>query len=119
MRAPSGAYVTSAPNETNVTLAFTDNSGAETQQRVVRTGDGTTEMFEIPRNTVTFTDGTVAVGTTYTYRVASENIYGLSTLSEPAIGGAILLPPASVSASDSYTDKVVVTWVDVSAIETG
>ena len=35
------------------------------------------------------------------------------------VGSTSILPPAAVSASDLYTDRVVVAWIDQSALETG
>ncbi len=119
LKAPSGLAVTGTPTEKTVALAWTDNSGAESRQRIVRTSATTTTVFDVAKNVVSFVDTTPTFGATYRYSVLAESGYGVSAASAEATGTTVLLPPASVSASDTYPDKVVVTWVDASTIETG
>jgi hypothetical protein len=78
---------------------------------------------------VTFTDTTVATGTTYSYRVAAVNLFGgaptLSAYSNEASTGAAPPVPAApsnltatIGANQGTKRSVVLTWTDSSANET-
>ncbi len=113
--APSNVQATDGTYENRVVITWKDNSNAESGYRVYR---GTTLIGTTADNAISFIDNSASVGVTSTYCVAAFDAYGESASASDA-GSAALLAPVSVNASEAYTDKVVVTWVDVSQIETG
>jgi len=114
-----------------VLLTWTDNATTETGFNIERSVDGVNFSALVtvgPRSNtgpVSYTDTTVAVGPTYTYRVAAVNLAGFSTYSNTAVAALPAVPaaPSSVIAvatinNNKKNDKVTLTWTDV-ASETG
>jgi len=112
-----------------VRLTWIDNSWNETGFAVERSTDGVTftRIATAPAHnntgSVTFTDTTTALGTTYTYRVAAEAVGILSTYSNNAtITVAVPAAPSNVTASavrqgTTNNEFVTLTWTDNSTNE--
>lgn len=113
--APSGLLASDGRFENRVELTWADNSSAEDGYMIYRDGDsiGTT-----PDNFTSYTDLVEVVGQESEYSIRAFDAYGESDpASDP--GFATLMAPVSVNASDLYLDKIVLSWVDRSEIETG
>ncbi len=109
--------------EDRVTLTWTDESRVERGYRVYREhadGTGRVLLGTAPARAQTYIDSTASLvsGTVYTYRVAAFDGAGESAAATDA-GSTALLQALSVSASTTYFDRITVTWVDVSATESG
>lgn len=116
---PTDVVATKGASEKTVEITWTDNSSAETGFLVERAESGTDNyQFVITPgpNEISAIDHPPKFGTTYIYRVVAMDAYSLS---EPASdsGYTAILPPASVNASTSYSNRVVITWVDQSQVE--
>lgn len=112
---PSNLQASDGESETDVVLTWTDHSRAEDGYYILRDG---IILDTLGVNAVTYTDNPPAVGVVHSYGVQAFDAYGVS-LSEEDDGGTVVLPPSSVNASDTYTNKVVVAWIDASNLETG
>jgi hypothetical protein len=118
---PSDVAAGNGTSETEVTITWTDNSRVEKGYRIYRKEEGDTDstlVHETAAREITFTDDTVVFGITYQYSVAAFDDYGESASATDG-GFTTILPPASVNASDTYPDQVVITWIDASSINTG
>jgi hypothetical protein len=114
-----------------VLLTWQDTATTETGFVIERSVDGvnfSTLITVGPRNntgTVNYTDTTVAVGNTYTYRVAAVNLAGLSgyTNVATAVLAAVPAVPTAVTATAARQGRnnarVTLTWTDVATTETG
>ncbi len=113
-----------------VNLTWTDNATTETNFVVERQTNGGTwvQIATAPalNNTgsVTYVDAAVALGNTYTYRVAAANSFGLSAYSNTAT--VVVQVPAAPSnftaakgANQGNLRRVVLTWTDNANNETG
>jgi hypothetical protein len=134
IRAPSNLAATLQANATTgvqVRLGWTDNTSSETGFVIERATDGVTftQLATAPprggTGATTFVDQTVTYGTTYTYRVAAMTALGQSAWSNTA-QAVIPNPPAAPSdvtavngANQGSQRRVVVSWTDNSADETG
>jgi hypothetical protein len=121
LAAPTSLTATDGRYEDQVQLRWLDNSGAEKGYRVYRQALGSTTtslVGTLGKNAGAFTDSNPGFGVHSIYSVVAFDDYGQSTAAADT-GFTTILPPSSVNASDTYTDTVVVTWVDNSAIETG
>ncbi|MEM1094258.1 MAG: LamG-like jellyroll fold domain-containing protein [Bacteroidota bacterium] len=115
LNAPAALVADDEVLETSIGLQWEDKSQAETGFIIYREN---TEIARVGKNVSTYTDASPLTGQTVTYEVAAYEAYGTSERVSDT-GQTALLPPGSVSASDEYPDRVVVAWVDQSAIETG
>ncbi len=67
-----------------------------------------------------YIDTTGTLGTTYSYCVVVKDMAGQESTPTCADGSRIIFAPTSVSATDGeFTDRVVITWSDMSHIEDG
>jgi fibronectin type 3 domain-containing protein len=87
---------------TQVQLDWTDNALNETGYIVERSDNGgaftVITMLPLPADTVTYVDGTVVAGNSYTYQVAATNGAGQSGYSNQATV-SVTLPPAPINLS--------------------
>jgi FtsP/CotA-like multicopper oxidase with cupredoxin domain len=122
--APTGLTVTLQAGPQGK-LDWTDNATNEDAYVVERSPHGantwTTLTGTLPANTVTYTDGPLAAGDDWDYRVAAkQNIVGLSPYSNvvrlqvPAMPAA----PTGVAAAVAAGPQVNVTWTDNATNET-
>ncbi|MCA9759186.1 MAG: hypothetical protein KDA27_25555, partial [Candidatus Eisenbacteria bacterium] len=108
--------------EEKIVLSWIDQSAAETAYEIWRDGS---YLAQIGADLEEFEDLSLSPGVSHTYQVFASDIAapGTGPLSAPdateAGGSTVVLPPGSVSASDTYEDKVTISWVDRSGIETG
>ena len=101
--------------ETEVAILWVDVSTAETGYRIFRND---VEIAEVAKNQTQYVDTNPSFGATSTYGVEAFDDYGESTRTEDD-GSTILLEPGTVDASNYYTDRVSISWVDQSSVETG
>jgi FtsP/CotA-like multicopper oxidase with cupredoxin domain len=120
----------------SVTLTWKDNSAGETGFTIQRsTGPAFTDQtyFKVGPNVVTYTDTTVAQGTTYRYKVMANNVVGDTTsYPAPAVGfptksmnsaysntAEISVPvpiatPTNLRATIAGTTRIALNWIDAS-----
>ncbi len=120
-RAPADAAA--APlSDTRVDVRWTDVSGMESRYRVERRTVGSNEFTLVGTtgaDATTLPDSSVAPETSYDYRVRAENDRGNSVWTgAAAVRSAPAAPTPLVPRTTSDT-SVTVTWVDLSAEETG
>jgi hypothetical protein len=121
IRAPSN-LVASLASATAVNLSWLDNSTNENSFVVERSTDGVnfTLLATAPAHNNTgitgFTDNTVVLNNTYTYRVAAINLLGTSAYSNLAmITVSVPADPANLAATaarQGNNERVTLTWVD-------
>lgn len=112
MKAPESVEATDGEHERKIVVTWTDRSAVEDGYRVTR-DDGV--AIELSPNSTSYTDEAIAFGAAYTYTVtAFDNNNGTAEASDD--GSTAILPPGTVSASDTYDDQVIVTWIDASEI---
>ena len=119
--APTSVEATDGEFEDRVKVTWRGASYAESGYRIYRKGPadsvavlvGTTDEFATE-----FTDPSPEFTVDYTYYVAAYDAWGESDRDWDH-GFTTTLPPSWVNASDFYDDRVVITWVDESRIETG
>ncbi len=122
---PTYVTATDGEYETKVALAWLDNSRFESGYKILRKVAGSvsaaTVIDSVGPNVMHYDDTSIAFGVEYEYTVSPYDALGISPVSTEAsdTGYSTILPPLSVNASDRYTDKLIVTWVDQSGIETG
>ena len=132
LRAPTGLTAGIIGGPVRVNLTWTDNAANETGFVIERSLDGVTfsQLATAPPRSNTgstsFTDLTVALGTTYTYRVAAVNsvVAGKSDWSNIAMANvSIPSAPSGVSAvvgpSQGGNRSIVLSWTDTSTNESG
>ena len=109
--------------EQQIVVEWADRSAAETAYEVWRDN---VFLASLPADTTQFVDIGLPVGAAHTYQVfpVDDDAPGVGPFVPPAgtpsaSGKTDILPPASVSASDTYESRVSVSWVDQSAMETG
>jgi FtsP/CotA-like multicopper oxidase with cupredoxin domain len=127
--APTNLAATLQAGPPRVSLAFTDNSTAETGFAIERATNGgafaqiATAPARANTGGVTFVDTTVSLGTTYRYRVAALNGLKASpysntvtiSVSAPAAPTGV----AGTAARQGGNERVTVTWTDASNNESG
>ncbi|WP_169577887.1 LamG-like jellyroll fold domain-containing protein [Salisaeta longa] len=118
LQPPTAVEASDGTSETEVVVTWTDQSAAEDGYRITRiAADGTEAVAgQVPDNVTAFSDTTGLLGVTYTYQVVAFDDDGTSTADSDE-GATMILPPGSVTASTSYTDRVTITWVDQSTRE--
>ncbi|HET6652300.1 MAG TPA: multicopper oxidase domain-containing protein [Nocardioides sp.] len=110
-----------------VALTWRDNAGNETGFALERSGDGGTtyqRIATVPARSgtgnVSFADTGVTLGSTYSYRVAAENVAGSSAAAGPVqVSVAVPEAPANVTATavrQGGNERVTVTWSPVTGV---
>ncbi len=102
--------------EDRIELTWIDESRAEAGYEVRRDG---IILDTTAANAGRYTDvAGIQVGRVHSFEVRAVDGRGASAAVSNS-GLAAIRPPESVGASDSYSDRVTINWVDVSAIEDG
>jgi fibronectin type 3 domain-containing protein len=122
LAAPTSVQI-EGTSDTEVTLAWDDNSTSETGFEIVR-GAGCPALTFAPlattgTNVTAFVDDTVLPEHSYTYRIRAVQASGTSAW---ALDKCITTPPfapAAPVATSLSAGRVRLTWADVSKIETG
>jgi titin len=129
MIAPTGVTATTV-SDTQINLAWTDNSTNETGFRILRRASGRSSNNNTPWTLVTTTaadatsyenTGLTAV-TGYTYAVASANAngdYAISSTASATTLSTLLTAPADFTAKVVSDIQVNLTWKDTTVAETG
>jgi len=103
-------------------LTWTDNATNESGFIIERSDNGGTftQIATPAANATTYTDTTVVLGNTYTYRVAAANVLGASAFSNTA-DVATLLPaaPSNLTGVAQFGPQARLTWTDNATNETG
>ena len=119
---PTQFVASDGTSETTVLLSWKDNSGAELGYRVYRRLAASADAFALIDSTGKNEPAYIDVvpdalrATEFEYRVAAFDRFGES-LPATANGKTFIQAPANVNASTVYDDRVVVVWVDRSAVE--
>ena len=122
------AFTAVAASGSTVSLAWNDASTNETGFKIERSPDGVaawTRVAIAPAESTSFTDASLAAGTTYFYRIFSYNSAGNSTLSSVAQATTTGTVPAAatslaaVPTPGSGSTSVTLTWTDASSNESG
>ncbi|MDW8296438.1 MAG: fibronectin type III domain-containing protein [Raineya sp.] len=122
--APTGLTAT-APAFNQVNLSWTDNATDEWGYRVERSPDGMSGWTQIggnlPPNTTTFTDNTVAPNTTYYYRVYAyiSSLNSYSNIASVTTPNVSLNAPTSLVATAVSATRINLTWNDNDVNEGG
>ena len=121
---PSQLTATLQAGPTRVALTWRDNASNETGFVLERSTDGGatfTRLAPVPARTgtgnVTFTDNTVTQGASYVYRVAAENVAGVSPYTAPlTVKVDAPAAPSSVTATASRQgsgERITASWSGV------
>ncbi len=113
--APTNLTVTPL-SATSYRLNWTDNSLDEMRFRIERVPTGLTSWAEIgtaAANATTYTDSTAVSGTTYQYRVLSDNGNGRSVSNIASLPS----PPSGLSITASSLTSAALQWTDNSSNE--
>ena len=129
---PSGSAPTApgnlqaqAASQSEIHLAWSDNSGNEDSFRIEQSINGSFQEIQVTAaNARTAKIAGLKAGTAYTFRVRAANVYGLSAYSNPASAtttsstttSALAAPSALVAAAASSTE-IRLTWKDNSTTE--
>jgi len=119
--APTGLSA-SGVSETQINLAWADNSSNETGFKIERkTGAAGTysQIGTAPANTTSYNDTGLAAGTIYYYRVKAYNSNGDSSYSNEANANSLLNAPSSLSGAATSPSSTAIYWTDNSSGETG
>ena len=117
-------FTAALTTSSSVKVNWTDRSTNETSFQVYRR-TGTTGTFAavstvLPAGTVTYTDGTVAAGTQYFYRVDVSNWAGVVP---STVSASVTTPSLTLSATKDLTasnaSQPVLAWQDINTFETG
>ncbi len=126
LKAPTQVVASDATFENGVQVEWKDNSGYEDGFHVYRrTANEPSVLVSplVPANSYSyFDDGSVqplVYGTVYTYEVAAYDAATGESVRDSDTGYTRLAAPVDVNASEIYADRVVVTWSDVSNLNTG
>ena len=112
---PASVAATDAETETFIRVTWDDRSRIERGYRVYRDG---VEIATVDKNVTSYVDEGPPFGVEVTYAIEAFDDLGPSARGSDT-GSTTLLPPGTVSASDSWADRVSITWVDQSAVESG
>ncbi len=105
---PANLSASDGTSETEVILTWDDVSGAETGYQIRRDG-----VLIGSTSASTFIDLGGSLGTTYSYAVVAFDAYGSSDEATDD-GYTAILAPGSLSASTTYSDRIVLSWTDES-----
>ena len=120
---PSGLTAT-AVSQSQINLAWTDNSNDEDGfivSRSLTSGGPYSDIVTLPANTVSFNNTGLLSGTTYYYVVRAVNSGGSSALSAQASATTFVGPPAApsgLSAAAMSSSRIDLAWFDNSSNET-
>lgn len=103
-------------SSTKATLNWKDDSNNELGFIIERKTDSESfkKIAQVPANTTTYSDGTLTIENTYTYRVIPYNPYGNaeSYSNELPISTSLLKdPPASLEASAISANEIKLSWI--------
>jgi fibronectin type 3 domain-containing protein len=121
--APTNLNAT-AVSSSQINLTWTDNATNETSYVVQRSTDGTnwSTQATLGANSTSYTDTSVAAGTTYYYRVQALD----GTISSPYSNTAsattpstVVLAPTNLNATAVSSSQINLTWTDKATNETG
>ena len=109
--APTGLSASDGTSTANVAISWTASSGA-TGYQVYRHTDSSSASASLMGDvsTTSYTDGGATPGTLYYYWAKATNSAGTSAFGSPDTGYRALSAPTGVSASDTATSAVTVTW---------
>ncbi len=115
--APSGLTATAA-SQTQINLAWTDNSVIETGFKVEREG---TLIITTAIDAISYDNTNLSCGTTYNYSVKSTNTVGDSTAvtASATTQDCPLTAPSDLTSTDVSQNKINLSWTDNSSVETG
>lgn len=113
LAAPQNVAASDGSYENHVEVTWEDESNVEDGYRVYRNG---VLIHSSADNTTTFVDATPPFGAISEYSVRAFDALGESKADADS-GFTTVLAPGSFNASDSYTDAVVLRWVDLSEVE--
>jgi fibronectin type 3 domain-containing protein len=122
---PTYVEATDGAFEQKVALSWLDNSrfetGYEIRRRTAGSAGNPTVIDSVGADVMEYDDTSISFGVEYEYTIVPFDDLGASTVGDGATdtGFSTILPPLSVNASDRYSDKIILTWVDQSGIETG
>ncbi len=122
--APSGLAATPV-SQTQIDLAWTDNSRNESGFKIERSPDGTsgwTQIYTTTANVMTYNDTGLTCGTLSYYRVRAYNAGGDSGYSDMANATTIVCTPAAPStltATPVSQTQIDLAWADNSDNESG
>ncbi|MBE9545898.1 MAG: S8 family serine peptidase [Proteobacteria bacterium] len=120
-QAPDGLAAT-PESGSRINLSWTDNSSSESRFEIERkTGPGGTysRIANIAADETSYSDTGLSEKTTYYYQVRAINSAGNSAYSNEADATTILAGPSNLSAVDSSTSKINLSWADNSFNELG
>jgi len=122
--AASSGLTATAKSQTQIDLAWTDNSGNETGFKIFRDGVELLPSPKVVANVTTFSDTGVTCGTTYTYTVKAVNAAGDSagvtaTATTPACASGSPTAPGGLTGVAKSATQVDLSWTDNSNNETG
>ncbi|MFW5951180.1 MAG: fibronectin type III domain-containing protein, partial [Gemmatimonadota bacterium] len=121
---PSAAsdLTAAAASDTEIDLAWTDNSTYETEFGVQRSTDGGTtfsDLTTLAANTTTYTDDGLSPATTYAYRVLTCNASGCADPTAAASATTDAIPaPSDLAATVVSAGRIDLGWTDNSTTET-
>ncbi|HEY3309491.1 MAG TPA: DUF2341 domain-containing protein [Desulfuromonadaceae bacterium] len=122
---PPGNVTATPVNTTQINLAWLDNTTGETGFRIFRcTGAGCinfTEIGSVLENVVTYSDTTVAAGTSYSYKILSYKTadwQSAFSLSASAITPSPATP-SGLTATRASEGQINLSWTDTNNDETG
>ena len=105
-----------------VTLTWSDQSLVEDGFYLERQEiAGTTEQFNLLKNTSSYVDASITPGKSYTYQIQAYNELGKSTFSNSQTLLNVGFPevPKNLSAVTVSTTKIQLNWLDTSLLEDG
>ena len=124
--APSGLTAVQVAGRQQVELRWSDNSIAESGTKVERLQSGASRWIEIARGTTpnqqSYIDSTVALGTSYSYRVrayqsgvANSDASNVATVTL----SMITLAPSIDLTATAYGNRIALQWSDIAVGESG
>jgi hypothetical protein len=113
--APTNVRADKGISETEIEITWTDNSNAEDGYVIYR---NSTPIDSTDDNFTSYTDTSPELGDTVEYSITAFDAYGESATASDE-GYTTILAPVSFNASDSYEDRIELTWLDQSGKEQG
>ncbi len=121
LAAPTNVSAADGTTEDRIRITWIDNSRAEDGYRIYRrtlADEDSVVIAEVDKNLGVYEDATVVLGETYRYSVEAFDAHGTSAAGSD-VGTTVLFAPETFNASDTYTGRVVLSWIDRSAVESG